>query len=108
MLNILCPALLNFYPENRQHSSKGRVVNRSLEDCLIRDRMAAGSNLTDVIALWSMSKTHLFPSLVLVQHRKTRPYINERLLMGRKESNQTKSIPVISMFLQGEWKQCGS
>ena len=28
------------------------------------------------------------PSLVLVQHRKTRPYITERLLMGRKESNQ--------------------
>ena len=28
------------------------------------------------------------PSLVLVQPRKTRPYITERLLMGRKESNQ--------------------
>ena len=28
-------------------------------------------------------------SLVLVQPRKTRPYITERLLMGRKESNQT-------------------
>ena len=25
----------------------------------------------------------------MVQPRKTRPYINERLLMGRKESNQT-------------------
>ena len=30
------------------------------------------------------------PSLVLVQPRKTRPFITERLLMGRKESNQTK------------------
>ena len=29
-------------------------------------------------------------SLVLVLPRKTRPYINERLLMGRKESNQTE------------------
>ena len=29
------------------------------------------------------------PSLVLVQHRKTRPFITERLLMGCKESNQT-------------------
>ena len=29
------------------------------------------------------------PSLVLVQPRKTRPYITERLLMGCKESNQT-------------------
>ena len=32
------------------------------------------------------------PSLVLVQPRKTRPFITERLLMGRKESNQTKQI----------------
>ena len=29
------------------------------------------------------------PSLVLVQPRKTCPFITERLLMGRKESNQT-------------------
>ena len=29
------------------------------------------------------------PSLVLVQPMKTRPFITERLLMGRKESNQT-------------------
>ena len=32
---------------------------------------------------------HIYPSLVLVQPRKTRPYITERLLMGCKESNQT-------------------
>ena len=30
------------------------------------------------------------PSLVLVQPRKTRPFITEKLLMGHKESNQTK------------------
>ena len=35
------------------------------------------------------SARHISPSLVLVQPRKTRPYITERLLMGRKESNQT-------------------
>ena len=29
------------------------------------------------------------PSLVLVQPRKTHPFITERLLIGRKESNQT-------------------
>ena len=29
------------------------------------------------------------PSLVMVQPRKTRPFITERLMMGRKESNQT-------------------
>ena len=31
----------------------------------------------------------IYPSLVLVQPRKTRPCLNERLLIGRKESNQT-------------------
>ena len=28
----------------------------------------------------------------MVQHRKTRPCLTESLLMGRKESNQTKKI----------------
>ena len=36
----------------------------------------------------SLSK-NINPSLVLVQPRKTRPFTTERLLMGRKESNQT-------------------
>ena len=35
----------------------------------------------------SLSK-NINPSLVLVQPRKTRPFITERLLMGRKESNK--------------------
>ena len=35
----------------------------------------------------SLSK-NINPSLVLVQPRKTRPFIAERMLMGRKESNQ--------------------
>ena len=39
----------------------------------------------------SLSK-NINPSLVLVQPRKTRPFITERLLMGRTESNQTKII----------------
>ena len=36
----------------------------------------------------SLSK-NINPSLVLVQPRKTRPFITERLLMGRKKSSQT-------------------
>ena len=36
----------------------------------------------------SLSK-NINPSLVLVQPRKTHPFITERLLMGRKESKQT-------------------
>ena len=48
-------------------------------------------SLTGVTALCpdSLSK-NINPSLVLVQPRKTRPFITERLLMGRKESKQTK------------------
>ena len=37
---------------------------------------------------------HIYPSLVLVQPRETRPCLTERLLMGRKESNQTKQNKV--------------
>ena len=35
-------------------------------------------------------KEHIYPSLVLVQPRKTHPCLTERLLMGCNESNQTK------------------
>ena len=38
----------------------------------------------------SLSK-NINPSLVLVQPRKTCPFITERLLMGHKESNQAKT-----------------
>ena len=34
---------------------------------------------------------HIYPSSVLVQPRKTRPCLSERLLMGHKESNQTNT-----------------
>ena len=43
---------------------------------------------------------HIYPRLVLVQPRKTRPYITERLLMGRKESNQTKQTNLGSAVAQ--------
>ena len=35
---------------------------------------------------------HIYPSLVLIQPMETRPCLTERVLMGRKESNQTKNI----------------
>ena len=38
----------------------------------------------------SLSK-NINPSLVLVKPRKTRPFITERVLMRRNESNQTKN-----------------
>ena len=67
-------------------------------ECLTRDRGAAGSSLSGVTALLSLSKD-INPSLVLVQPRKTRPFITERLLMGRKESNQTKLSVVVVILL---------
>ena len=45
----------------------------------------------------SLSK-NINPSLVLVQPRKTSPFITERLFMGRKESNQTNKQTYISLF----------
>ena len=36
----------------------------------------------------ALEQRHIYPSLVLVQPRKTHPCLTERLLMGRKESNQ--------------------
>ena len=38
---------------------------------------------------------HIYPSLVLVQPRKTRPCLTERLLMGHTESNQTKKQIIV-------------
>ena len=54
---------------------------------LIKLVMAAVSSLIGVAALCPWAR-HMNPSLVLVKPRKTRPYITERLLMGRKESNK--------------------
>ena len=42
---------------------------------------------------------HIYPSLVLVQPRKTHPCLTERLLMGRKESNQTNKTNTISSII---------
>ena len=60
----------------------------SVVECLTRVRGAAGWSLTGVTALCPWAR-QVNPSLVLVQPRKTCPFITERLLMGRKESNQT-------------------
>ena len=46
----------------------------------------------------SLSK-NIIPGLVLVQPRKTRPFITERLLMGRKESNKQTNTHT-SLFTQ--------
>ena len=59
------------------------MQNGPVVECLTRDRVAAGSSLTGVTSLCPLAR-HITPSSVLVQPRKTRPYITERLLIGRK------------------------
>ena len=70
--------------------TKLRERSGSVVECLTRDRRATSEPHCNV----SLSK-NINPSLVLVQPRKARPYITERLLMGRKESKQkvTKFTP---------------
>ena len=46
----------------------------------------------------SLSK-NINPSLVLVKPRKTCPYITERLLMGRKESNQNRNVRIFTIYI---------
>ena len=76
---------LTYHKSKPEWERSGSVV-----ECLTRDRGAAGSSLTGVTALCPWARyMYIDPSLVLVQPRKTRPFITERLLMGRKELNQT-------------------
>ena len=50
----------------------------------------------------SLSK-NLNPSLVLVQPRKFGPFITERLLMGRKKSNQANTFKGIIEITGAQW-----
>ena len=64
------------------------VRNGSVVKCLTRDWGAAGSSLAGVTVLCPW--LHINPFLVLVQPRKMRPYITERLLMWWDIKNQIK------------------
>ena len=105
-LRVSCASFCLFTSLSRKRS--GSVV-----ECLTRDQRAAGLSLTGVTVLCPLAR-HIYPRLVLVQPRKTHPYISERLLMGRKESNQTNKtslsvtsyIRLIIIFLF--WPQCRS
>ena len=50
----------------------------------------------------SLSKNNN-PCIVLIQPRKTRAFITERLLMRRRESNQTEQKYIHSHFIRGIW-----
>ena len=58
------------------------------------------------LSLSILPSTHIIiPILILVQPRKTHPNITERLLMGRKESNQRKQKSLL--VYQCDFQQCG-
>ena len=83
-VNTSCTEVL----EGRKQHLNGWERSGSVVECLTRDRGAAGSSLTGFTALCPRAR-HINPSVVLVQTRKTCPFITERLLIGRKETNQT-------------------
>ena len=68
------------------------LVGGSVVECLTPDCGFAPHQRHCVV---SLSK-NINPSLVLVQPRKTCPFITERLLMRRKESNQKQKQNYIS------------
>ena len=88
----------------RSDCSLSRSVVVQLVERLTWDRRATGSRLTSIIVLCLWAK-QISPSLVLVQTRKTRPYITERLFMGCKESNQTFACVLWLSVLQTNWTQ---
>ena len=65
-------------------------------ECLTQNQGGRGFEPNRGHCVVSLSK-NINPSLVLVQPRKTRPFITERLLMERKYLNQTK-IPACRDF----------
>ena len=68
----------------------------SMVECLTRDREAAGFEPHRRHCIVVFEQDTFYPSLVLVQPRKTRPCLTERLLMGHKESNQNQTKTFVS------------
>ena len=63
----------------------------SVVECLSAWLMTEGPRVraSPASLLYGPWARHIYPSLVLVQPRKTRPFLTERLLKGRKKSNQS-------------------
>ena len=82
-----CPSIVTHMPIYSPPQGAQRLSGRVL-DWRPRGRGFEPHRCQCVV---SLSK-NINPSLVLVQPRKTDPFITERLLMARKESNQTKTV----------------
>ena len=83
-----------------------RERSGSVVECLTQGRRAMGLSLAGVTASCPWAR-HIYPSLILVQPRKTLPFITERLLMGCKESNKQNNAtylsPLPSSFSLKKW-----
>ena len=75
-------------PPDRAHS--GSVVR-----CLTRDRGVAGSSQTASLCCGPWAR-HIYPSLALVQHRKTHPCLTERFWWDVKNQIKQKPTPPLS------------
>ena len=83
-------------PDEKGLSIKlGRERSGSVVECLTRGRGIVGSRASLRCGPWAR---HIYPSLVLVQPKKTHPCLTERLLMGCKESNQTNKQIKLGIF----------
>ena len=72
--------------------------SKHVVECLTQNRGPAGSSLSGITALGSLSR-HFYPSLELAQPRKTRPCLTEILLMGsKKKINSNKQTTFKSIF----------
>ena len=60
---------------------------------------ATGSSLTPITMLCPWAR-HINPILVLVQPRRTCPFITERLLMGHKESHWTNKTNTLYLTIK--------
>ena len=99
----------------QQHASKVFVLTNTLDpwehsgsvvECLTWDRVAAGSSLTSVTVLCSWTR-HIYPCLVLVQPRKTRPDITvvDWDLKNQLDSSTDKQCICINTQLKSSKKQ---
>ena len=97
MSHEICVCLLHFYTIFIKIRTKlyFRERSGSVVECLTR---GCGFEPHGRHCVMSLSK-NINPSLVLVQLRKTRPYIPERLSMGRKESNQTNKTKLYLRYI---------
>ena len=72
LISVVDTKIALWIHNNRYHS-------KSVIECLTQNRGVADSSLTGATALYHLAR-HIYPCLILVQPRKTRPDIAERLL----------------------------